>query len=1255
MSNMKIIQKQQDTKTSTLNNDSILALKKKIQIQNLYNQNAKEEREVIFFTFCKLKENFNEKSNNKRRQGVTKNLIKKDSTMIRDGVYSKNKDTKNLISTINLSDIGKSLENLEKTLETIALITFASGKFYFEIISIEFSTSKIEFLISQDIHNIKSIKSFDSNEYAKNFIKEDGLKLNQENDNNVNSNLSFIKSSKLIIKDSFKDDLNKNNQSNKILFYSFIFENNQEIVLQFLEEKIESAKKTNVSTNQNTLSFIKESANQFIDSDVSKLLWVLIKLLQYLNNPASLINPKKNTKNNDLKLLPSEINDIIKKYFYLSSKKDNLSNNSYINFIGKQSSISVELTNINFKNIEEIGNSFNYYEIHEIFTNEKNNKSKYIISDSEANVLNKVFKELKVKTDQNNKVLANEENKDRLKLTDFDYESLSMKIHDLNISTKEVFIKTLQSEYEIQGKSFENKIDKIMTHFSFIDSNSKDNMSSINSLLNQMDKIEENNHKEEIKSINMNRLFILMKDLVNDLDPGKEQSLTRSEFKSKSEILITKAALNRFVDFFLSSKKIKLKLEIVKECKERIYDVCSKITNNFSNLTRKYITEEALFLEFNFLKGCKDLKYIKAMTNIIYNNKNQLPYEYIMTYGSVKDFKELLKKGYDFSNLNVKAKESTSKFDCTTFYHNINKLSTINRLRKNTGYLSKFLRERKIFTECFFIIFAMMKDKTSDLFSNKSKNLSVLDNLDFNKENIENKMHKLAKIISTIDSSSLTSKELDYCEEQLVKSIRDSIIKEVNSLIFLWEGYMEINLFSSDHLDIYLFNDELLYFDISKTNMLFLVKEFSKFLTTLILNIFFTIDSGVFELSKYFDTTRKRDIQTNKFLSNTSISIITDPVLKILKKYFDKCMEKNILIIMVIYNVLFSLKLKIQKEIINDNIFIKIGDILNNSGNLIIDETEESILFTESSSKVLGISKSKQTEINENDFFIDDIKSTLGNRISLSQTKLFIDENCQYFSKKITEFMIEQNQAFNKYKIDVRYVGVIPLIKKTINFIHILIALIGKVKSDFLIETIENLIKNCRDVLEITSKSKEKYTNIVLMENYYFMLRFFNSFNSDDINFGNTGDNLLRELKEVFIFRRDSYLKENFSHFYESFFKYYNELLFQFDSLKGSEKLLKLQNNFIFEKLDKQVNSFLKNLYKEGIIDIAKRVYKHFNKENLLTSDVWKDTKSYIFDIIEKIDEIYFKCYENSIDKDLKHSIYEKFEKVNIETDFKDK
>jgi hypothetical protein len=85
--------------------------------------------------------------------------------------------------------------------------------------------------------------------------------------------------------------------------------------------------------------------------------------------------------------------------------------------------------------------------------------------------------------------------------------------------------------------------------------------------------------------------------------------------------------------------------------------------------------------------------------------------------------------------------------------------------------------------------------------------------------------------------------------------------------------------------------------------------------------------------------------------------------------------------------------------------------------------------------------------------------------------------------------------------------------------------------------------------------------------------------------------------------------------------------------------MLRLQNNFTFDKFDKHVLSFIKGL-KNDINDIAERVYKHFSKENLVMLSIWGYTKFYIKSILSVLSKAYlaydkkndFENIENQLD-----------------------
>src|SRR5690606_15221292 len=88
---------------------------------------------------------------------------------------------------------------------------------------------------------------------------------------------------------------------------------------------------------------------------------------------------------------------------------------------------------------------------------------------------------------------------------------------------------------------------------------------------------------------------------------------------------------------------------------------------------------------------------------------------------------------------------------------------------------------------------------------------------------------------------------------------------------------------------------------------------------------------------------------------------------------------------------------------------------------------------------------------------------------------------------------------------------------------------------------------------------------------------------------------------------------------------------YQFNSV-GDQ--IKLQSNYTFNTFDKNATIFLKELPK-NIGNIAKRVNKHFSKEEPLSPLIWKEEQKYLVSILNNLESLYSNCYGKPINEGL--------------------
>ena len=97
---------------------------------------------------------------------------------------------------------------------------------------------------------------------------------------------------------------------------------------------------------------------------------------------------------------------------------------------------------------------------------------------------------------------------------------------------------------------------------------------------------------------------------------------------------------------------------------------------------------------------------------------------------------------------------------------------------------------------------------------------------------------------------------------------------------------------------------------------------------------------------------------------------------------------------------------------------------------------------------------------------------------------------------------------------------------------------------------------------------------------------------------------------------------------------------------------VKLQSNYTFNIFDKQATNFLKELPK-NVDRIAKRVNKHFCKEEGLTPIIWKDEVKFLITILSNLESFYSNCYGKQINEQLFKNAQDSINNFNIMTIFK--
>jgi len=475
------------------------------------------------------------------------------------------------------------------------------------------------------------------------------------------------------------------------------------------------------------------------------------------------------------------------------------------------------------------------------------------------------------------------------------------------------------------------------------------------------------------------------------------------------------------------------------------------------------------------------------------------------------------------------------------------------------------------------------------------------------------------------------------CVTNLSNGMRDNLASEFNLGIKLLQNFFESNLLNPEILDVYLNSDHLLKYDPFENLDNDHIYECNKYLTTFILNSFFACDNCVEILQKFFFVEPNFYLEKNSKLLEHIEKIVTDKIYKYLSKNFDTSIKKNILLCIIIYSILSAIQEKLSKNIMDDMIRIGIGDILENSENEMIhlDESKNSTEGKNESISISGTRNLKYLNLN-----LDDVGIS---KISLQETKNFIVKNMKNLLSSINSFLLEQKEIIDNYQIEIRRVGVIPIVKKTCNFLKLLFALTNGIKQDYIFEICDDLRAKLKQTIERLAKTKPKYTNIVLLENYFYFNKFLKSLE----NFGYASEKMSQmEEKSLQLYSKykEEYLKEIFGYQFKDFEAFYEKFITQYETLKEQ---VKLQSNYTFATFDKIVLSFLRELPKE-IEKMAKRVNKHFCKEEALAPKIWQDICEYVLKIVKNLHEIYISCYKKQIDLKLYNAAISSVENYNF-------
>jgi hypothetical protein len=231
------------------------------------------------------------------------------------------------------------------------------------------------------------------------------------------------------------------------------------------------------------------------------------------------------------------------------------------------SNTNVQMKGFNYKDLEDYAEKKKFNQFNKLFEIEKK-KEKYEVdvTDQELQTLHHTLGSLNITS-----------------ILDYDLENLNTKIEQFNIKTKEDFLQSLQGSF---GKGV-SQIKEGQTNLEYklgeISNNLIIDSEMIDHVWNSIQKIEEANHRVELRWENKRKLEDYMKNLLDQLiiSPSKEQTLLKCKYISNSDIIIVSEILDKFLKFFKSRKKQDVKLSILSEGRQKIKKLVDSMIINF--------------------------------------------------------------------------------------------------------------------------------------------------------------------------------------------------------------------------------------------------------------------------------------------------------------------------------------------------------------------------------------------------------------------------------------------------------------------------------------------------------------------------------------------------------------------------------------------------------------------------------------------------------------------------------------------------